>query len=59
MTTAILNAVTVKPFFWLFSRKKPSVCGPIVDPSQLDARTRRAISGLPPYLLKDIGVTDL
>ncbi len=59
MTTSILNAVTVKPFFRLFSRKKAVICAPITDISQMDAKTRRAISDLPPYLLRDIGVTDV
>lgn len=59
MTSTILNVVTVKPLFDLFSRKKVVISAPITDISQLDAKTRRSIADLPPYLLKDIGVTDV
>lgn len=59
MTTAILNSAPVKPLLRLFSRKTVAIKAPITDVSQLDRRTRHAISDLPPYLLRDIGVTDV
>lgn len=59
MTSTILNAVSVKPLFSFFSRKNAEITPPITDVSQLDRRARRAIADLPPYLLRDIGVTDV
>ena len=48
-----------KIIYWLFSREKAEKPVQRTADGPLDARTRRAIMDLPPYLLRDIGVTDL